>query len=36
MVLDFADEITLMAEGRRNNLEFKISDELKKMAERGA
>jgi lipid II:glycine glycyltransferase (peptidoglycan interpeptide bridge formation enzyme) len=35
MVLDFADEIALMAEGRRNNLELKISGELKKMAERG-
>ena len=35
MVLDFADEVALMADGRRSTLELKISDELKKLAERG-
>ena len=35
MVLDFADEVALMADGRRNTLEFKISDELKSLAKRG-
>ncbi|MCG6902675.1 MAG: hypothetical protein LJE68_08340 [Rhodobacter sp.] len=35
LVLDFADEIALMAEGRRNNLELEISDQLKRLAERG-
>ena len=32
---DFADEADLMARGRRAALELKISDELKRMAERG-
>jgi hypothetical protein len=35
MVLDFADEIALMADGRRSSLELKISDELKRMVKRG-
>lgn len=35
MVLDFADEVALMADGRRSTLEFKISDELKNLAKRG-
>ena len=34
-ILDFADEADLMARGRRAALELKISDELKRMAERG-
>ena len=34
LVLDFADEADLMARGRRAALELKISDELKRMAER--
>lgn len=34
MVLDFADEVALMADGRRSTLELKISDELKELAER--
>lgn len=36
MVLDFADDIALMADGRRSTLELKISNELRKLAERGA
>lgn len=35
LVLDFADEVALMADGRRSTLALKISDELKKLAERG-
>jgi hypothetical protein len=35
MVLDFADEVALMADGRRSTLELKVSDELKKLAKRG-
>lgn len=35
MVLDFADEVVLMADGRRSTLELKISDELKNLAKRG-
>lgn len=35
MVLDFAHEVALMADGRRSTLELKISDELNKLAERG-
>jgi hypothetical protein len=35
MVLDFADEVALMADGRRNTLELKISDELKNLSRRG-
>ena len=35
MVLDFADEVALMADGRRSSLELKISDELKSLAKRG-
>ena len=35
MVLEFADEIALMADGRRNTLPLKILDELKNLAERG-
>lgn len=35
MVLDFADEIALMADGRRSKMELKISDELKNLAKRG-
>ena len=35
LVLDFADEADLMARGRRAALELKISDELRRMAERG-
>ena len=35
MVLDFADEVALMADGRRSSLELKISDELKRMVKRG-
>jgi uncharacterized protein Yka (UPF0111/DUF47 family) len=35
MVLDFADEVALMADGRRSTLELKISDELKTLAKRG-
>jgi hypothetical protein len=34
-ILDFADEADLMARGRRAALELKISDELKRTAERG-
>ncbi len=34
-ILGFADEADLMARGRRADLELKISDELKRMAERG-
>jgi hypothetical protein len=34
-ILDFADEADLMARGRRAALELKISDELKRMVERG-
>jgi hypothetical protein len=34
MVLDFADEIALMAQGRRNTLELTLSDELKALARR--
>lgn len=34
-VLDFADQVWSMAEGRRENLDLKISDELKRLAERG-
>ena len=34
-ILDFADEADLMARGRRAALEVKISEELKRMAERG-
>lgn len=36
MVLDFADKVALMADGRRSSLELKISDELKTLAKRGA
>lgn len=35
MVLDFADEVALMADGRRSTLELKISDEPRKLAKRG-
>jgi hypothetical protein len=35
MMLDFADGVALMADGRSSSLELKISDELKRMAERG-
>lgn len=35
LMCDFADEIALMAEGRRNNLELRISDALKTLAARG-
>lgn len=35
MVLGFADEVALMADGRRRTLEPKISDELKSLAKRG-
>ena len=35
MVLDFADGVALMADGRRSTIELKISAELKKLAERG-
>jgi len=35
MVLDFADEVALMADGRRSTLDLKISNELNKLAERG-
>ena len=35
MVLDFADEIALMADGRRSLLELKIANELKTLAKRG-
>jgi hypothetical protein len=34
MVLDFADEIALMAQGRRNTLELTLSDELKALTRR--
>ena len=34
-ILDFADQADLMARGRSATLELKISDELKRMAERG-
>jgi hypothetical protein len=34
-ILDFADEAGLMVRGRRAAFELKISDELKRMAERG-
>lgn len=34
LVLEFADEADLMARGRRAALELKISDELRRMAER--
>lgn len=35
MALDFADEVALMADGRRRTFELKISDELKNLAKRG-
>lgn len=35
MVLDFADEVTLMADGRRSTLELKIADELRRLGKRG-
>lgn len=35
LILDFADEVWLMAEGRRRNIEIQISDELKRMAALG-
>ena len=35
LVLDFADQVALMAEGRRSGLAFEISDELKRLAKRG-
>lgn len=35
MVLDFADAVALMAEGRRRTLELEIADELKDLAKRG-
>lgn len=35
MVLDFADEVAQMADGRRSTLEVEISEELKRLAERG-
>lgn len=35
MVLDFADEVAQMADGRRNTLEVEISEELKRLAELG-
>lgn len=34
-VLDFADQVWSMAEGRRERLDLEISDELKRLAERG-
>ncbi|MGR3482039.1 hypothetical protein [Salipiger marinus] len=34
MMLDFADEVALMAEGRRSTLELRIADELRRLAER--
>jgi len=34
-ILDFADQADLMARGRSATLELKISDELRRMAERG-
>ena len=34
-ILNFADEADLMARGRRAAWELKISDELKRMVERG-
>lgn len=35
MILDFADEIWLLAEGRQKNIELKISEELRRMASLG-
>ncbi len=35
LVLDFADQVGAMAEGRRDSLDLKIADVLKRLAERG-
>lgn len=34
-VLSFADQVWSMAEGRRENLDLKISEELRQLAEKG-